>query len=119
VFRAGHANRQKETDLVAYASADGSRYLSRCSEEMNGAGNIEECLIYRHTLDSRGEVMEDRHDIVAKLLVAAEVATDEEEITAKLAGPPPWHAAADAVASGFIRCRQYHAAAYGDGPVPQ
>ena len=63
--------------------------------------------------------MKDRHDIVAKLLVAAEVATDEKEITAKLAGPPPWHAAADAVAPGLIRCRQHHTAAYGDGPVPQ
>ena len=86
---------------------------------MDGAGNIEECLIYRHPLDSRGEVMKDRHDIVAELLVAAEVATDEKEITAKLAGPPPGHAAADAVAPGFIRCRQHHTAAYGDGPVPQ
>ena len=116
---AGHANRQRETDLVTYASADGSRYLSRCAEEIDCAGNIEECLIYRHPLDSRGEVMKDRHDIVAKLLVAAEVAADEKEIAAKLTGPPPWHAAADAVAPGFIRCRQHHTAAYGDGPVPQ
>ena len=63
--------------------------------------------------------MKDRHDIVAKLLIAAEVATDEKKITAKLAGSPPWHTAADAVAPGFIRCRQHHTAAYGDRPVPQ
>jgi hypothetical protein len=86
---------------------------------MDGARNIEECLIYRHPLDARGEVVEDRHDIVAKLLVAAEVATDEKEITAKLASPPPWHATADAVPPGFIRRRQYDTAPYGDGPVPQ
>ena len=63
--------------------------------------------------------MKDRHDIVAKLLVAAELAADEKEITAKLAGPPRGHAAADAIAPGFIRCRQHHTAAHGDGPVPQ
>ena len=63
--------------------------------------------------------MKDRHDIVAKLLISAEMATDEKEITAKLAGPPSRHAAADAVTPGFIRCRQDHTAAYCDGPVPQ
>ncbi len=63
--------------------------------------------------------MEDRHDVVAELLVAAEVAADEKKIAAELPGPPPGHAAADAVASGFIGCRQHHAAAYGDRPVPQ
>jgi hypothetical protein len=63
--------------------------------------------------------MKDRHDIVAELLVAAEVPADEKEITAKLAGPPPGHAPADAAAPGFIRCRQRHTAAYSDGPVPQ
>jgi hypothetical protein len=118
VFRAGDANRQRETDFVADASADGSCYLGRCSEEMYGTSNIEERLIYRHPLDSRGEVVKDRDDIVAELLVTAEVATDEKEITAKLAGPPPWHAATDAVAPGFVRCRQHHTAADGDGPVP-
>ena len=46
--------------------------------------------------------MKDRHDFVAKLLVAAEVAADEKEISAKLARPPRWHAATDAVAPGFI-----------------
>lgn len=63
--------------------------------------------------------MKDRHDIVAKLLVAVEVAADEKEITAKLAGLPRWHAAADAEAPGLIRRRQDHTAAYDDGPVPQ
>ena len=63
--------------------------------------------------------MKDRHDIVAELLVTAEVAADEKEIAAELAGPPPGHAATDAVAPGFIRCCEDHAAADGDGPVPQ
>ena len=63
--------------------------------------------------------MKDGHDIVAELLVVAEVATDEEEITAKLAGPPPRHAAADAIAPGFVRRRQHHTAPDSDGPVPQ
>jgi len=49
---------------------------------MDCARNIEEGLVYRHAFDSRGEVVEDRHNIVAKLLVAAEVATDEQEVTA-------------------------------------
>ena len=86
---------------------------------MDGAGHIEESLVYRHPLDSRGEVMKDRHDIVTELLVVAEVAADEKEIPAKLAGAPPRHAAAHAVAPGFIRCRQHHTAAHRDGPVPQ
>jgi hypothetical protein len=119
VLRAGYADRQWETDLVAYASADGSSYLSRCPEEADGAGNFEECLINRHPLDSRREVVKDRYDLVAKLLIAAEVATDETKITAKLAGTPPWHAAADAVAPGFVRCRKHHVAAYCDWPVPK
>ena len=93
--------------------------LGGCSEEMDGSGHIEESLIDRHPLDSRGEVMEDGHDIVAEPLVTVEVASDEKEITAKLAGPPPWHPAADAVAPGFVRCCQHHAAAHCDGPVPQ
>ena len=63
--------------------------------------------------------MKDRHNIVAELLIAAEMATDEKEIAAQLARPPPWHAAADAVAPGFVRCRQYNAAAHGDGPVSE
>jgi hypothetical protein len=62
--------------------------------------------------------MKYRHDVVAKLLVAAEVAADEKEITASLTGPPRWHASADAIASCFIRRRQHHTAAYGYGPVP-
>ena len=63
--------------------------------------------------------MKDRNDVVAELLVAAELAADEKEITAELARPPSWHAAADAVTPGFVRCRQHHTAANGDGPVPQ
>ena len=63
--------------------------------------------------------MKDRHDIVAKLLVAVEVATDEKEISAKLTGAPTRHSAVDAVAPGFIRCRQNHTPADGDGPIPQ
>jgi hypothetical protein len=86
---------------------------------MHGAGNVEECLIDRHSLDSRGEVVKDRHHVVAKLLIEAEMSADEKKITAKLAGSPPGHATADAVASGFIRCRQHHSAADGDGSVPQ
>ncbi len=93
VLGASHADRQRESDLVAYASTDSRRYLSRCSEETEGAGNIEKCLIYGHPLHSRSEVMKDRHDFVAELLVTAELATDEEKIATKLAGPPPGHAA--------------------------
>ena len=63
--------------------------------------------------------MEDRYDIVAELLVALKVAADKMQITADLAGPPRGHAAADAVAPGFIGGRQYHAAADGNGPVPK
>src|SRR5215471_2625216 len=107
MLRAGHANRQRQTYFVANTSADGGRDLGWRSEEMDGARNIEKGLIYRHPLDSRGEVMKDRHDIVAKLLVTAEVATDEEEITAKLAVPPSRHAAADTKTPGFIRRRQH------------
>src|SRR5580698_4965724 len=103
MFRAGHAHRQRKADLVADASTDGCRYLSWCSEEMHGTGNIEECFIDRHALDSRGEVVKDRHDVIPELLVAAKVATDEEEIATKLASSPPWHAAADPIASRFIR----------------
>src|SRR6185437_3386985 len=117
MLRAGDANGQRESDLLPHASANRYSDVSRCSEEMDGAGNIEECLIYRHALDSRGEVMKDGDDIVAELLVAVEVATDEQQITTELAGPPPWHAAADAIASGFVRCRQHHTAADGDRPV--
>src|ERR1700733_11177643 len=119
MLRAGHAYRQRETDLVAYTSANGARYLSRCSKEMDSAGDIQERLIDRHPLDTRGEVGKNRHDIITELLVAVEAAADEQEIPAELAGPPAWHAAADAVAPGFVRCRQHHAAADGDRPVPQ
>jgi len=86
---------------------------------VDGAGYVEKCFIDRHALDSRGEVMKDGHDIVAELLVTAEVATDENEITAKLASPPPWHAAADSVTPGFVRRREHHTATDGDGSVPQ
>ena len=48
---------------------------------MDSAGNIKECLINRHPLDSRGEVMEDSHDVVAELLISPEVAADERRIT--------------------------------------
>ena len=63
--------------------------------------------------------MEDGHDIVAELLVAVEVATDEKEVAAELTGTPTWHTTTDAVAPGFIRSGQHHTSAYGDGPVPQ
>jgi len=114
-----HTNRQRQTDFVADASADGGRDLARRSEKTDGAPHIEEGLVDRDPLDSRGEVREDGHDIVAKLLVALEVATDEQEFSAELASLPPWHATADAIASGFIRCGQDHTAANRDGPVPQ
>ena len=86
---------------------------------MNGAGNVEECLIDRHSLDPGREVVKDRNDIVAKLLVAAEVTTDELEITTKLAGAPPWHATADSITPCFIRRCEDHTATDSDRPVPQ
>jgi hypothetical protein len=86
---------------------------------MDRAGNIKECLINRHPLDARGEVMEDSHDVVAELLIAPEVAADEKEIATQPPGPPPGHATADTVPSRFIRSRQHHSPAYGDRPVPQ
>jgi hypothetical protein len=67
--------------------------------EVYGAGDIEKCLIYRHPFDSRGEDMKVIHDIPAELLVATEVAADEQEVTAKLAGPPTGHGAASALGS--------------------
>ena len=119
VLGAGDANGQGEADLVADTSADCHGDICRCSKEMDGAGNVEECLIDRHPLNPGREVVKDRHDSVTELLVAAELATDEKEITTKLAGPPPGHAAADAVTPGFIRRREHHAAADRDGSVPQ
>jgi hypothetical protein len=89
VFRTSDANGQGEANLVAHASTDGDGDLGWCAEEMGRAGDLEECLIYRYTLDPGGEVVKDRHHIVTKLLVPVEMATDEEEITAKLAGAPP------------------------------
>ena len=119
MFRAGHANRQRETDLGADASSDGSRYVGWLSVEADGAGDVEERFVDRDPFDSRGEVVEDGHHIVAKPLVAVEVATDEKEITAKLTGPPTGHASVDAVAPRFIRGSQHHASSHGDRPVPQ
>ena len=116
---AGHADRQGQSDLAADAAADGGRDLARCPEEVDGAAHVKEGLIYGDPLDSGSELGEDGHDIVAELLVALEVSTDEVEIPAELAGLPPWHAAADAVAPGLIRGGQHNTAAHRDGPVPQ
>ena len=119
VLGAGHANGQGEADLVANASADCYGDVCRRSEQMDGAGNVEECLIDRHPLNPGREVVKDRNDIIAKSLVAPEVATDEEEITTKLAGPPARHTAAYAITPGFIRCCEHDTTADSDGPVPQ
>jgi hypothetical protein len=63
--------------------------------------------------------MEYRHHLVAKLLIAAEVASHEEELAAQLARPPAGHAGPDAIAPGLIGRRQHHAATHGNGPFPQ
>ena len=119
VLGAGHADRQGQTDLVSHPSAEGGGDFGRRSEKVDGACHVEEGLVDRHPLDSRGEVMEHRHHLVAELLIAAEVAADEEEVAAELARPPAGHAGPNAVGPRLVGCRQHHAAAHGDGPFPQ
>ncbi len=65
--------------------------------EVYGSGDIEmKSLINRPPLDSKGEVMKDRHDIFTGLLVTSDVADGQEEITAMRVGPSTGRAATTA-----------------------
>ncbi len=46
---------------------------------MDGAGHVEERLIYRNPFDDRGEIAQDIDDLVAEALVLAEVTRHEHQ----------------------------------------
>ena len=78
----------------------------RCSP-----GDVGEGLVDRDALDQGREVVEDRHRRVAEPRVLLEVAADEDELRAELAGPASRHAAAHAERLGLVGRCQHHAAA--------
>jgi len=119
VLRRCHADREGKADFVTHAPADRGRDVCRCSEEVDGTGDVEEGLVDRDPLDPGSEIVEDGDDVVAKLLVPPEVTADEDEVSAELAGPPPRHPAADAETPGFVGGREHDAPSDRDGPVPE
>jgi hypothetical protein len=86
---------------------------------MDSAGDVEEGLVYGDALDSRREVLKYGYDLISELLILAEVATHEKQVSTKLAGPPPRHTSSDAVAPGLIRRREDDTATDSDRPVSQ
>ena len=108
-----------QPDLVTHPLAHGSGNLCRCSEEVDGAGDVKEGLVDGYPLDPRGEVVEHGHHLVAEFLVAAEMAADEEELPAELASPPTGHAGPDAIAPGLVGGRQHDATTDSDRPALQ
>jgi hypothetical protein len=119
VFGTGHADRQGQPDLIANSLAQRGCDLVRRSEQVDSAGYVEEGFIYRDPLNQWREVMEHRHDFVAKFLVSAKVTANEEEIAAELTGPPTRHARPDSEAPGLIGRRQHDATAHSDRTVSQ
>jgi hypothetical protein len=115
----GYADRQGKADLGTYALADCRSYLGRVSEESDGSGHVEEGLVNRYPFDPRREVMKYRNDFVAEFLVAGEVASHKEEVSAELTGLPARHPAAHAEAPRFVRRCEDDAAAHRNGAVAQ
>ena len=119
VLGAGNPDRERKADFVPDASTDRDGDLGGRPEEVDSAGDVEERLVDGDALDPGSEVVKDGHDLVAELLVAVEVATDEGEVGAEFAGRPPGHAAAHAVLSGFVGGGEHDATPDRDGPAPQ
>jgi hypothetical protein len=78
---------------------------------MRAASNIGKRLVDRDPLDKRREVIKHRDGGIAQPLVILEVATDKNQLRAKLARLPARHAAAYAESLGFVRSGKHNTAA--------
>ena len=82
MLRPSHPDRNPKADFAAHPSPNGSGDVARWAEEVDGSGDVQECLVDRDPLDQRSEVPEDVDDLITELLVLREVAADEAQARA-------------------------------------
>ena len=114
VLRARDADRDGQADLVLHPTANGRGDADRRAEQRDRTGDVEERLVNGDALDEWREVAEHRHDLIAQALVLAEVAADEPQRRAQLAGAAARHATRDTERAGFVGRGEHDAAADGD-----
>jgi hypothetical protein len=115
----GHADRDREPQLLAHAAPDRLGDFGRRPEQMFGTLNVGEGLIDGDPLDRRREVAHDLYGRIAQPRIVLEMAADKDELGAELARPAPRHSAADPERLGFVGRRQHHPAADRDGFAAQ
>src|SRR5262245_28073200 len=86
---------------------------------MRAARHIGEGLVDGDALDEGRVIVEHVDGGIAKPLIVLEMTTDENQVRAKLARPPAWHAAAYSKCLGFVRRREDDSTADGNGLATQ
>ena len=91
------------------AGADGARDLGRGPEEALRAGDVEEGLVERDTLDERRERVEDVVDAPAVVGVDVVATRHEDGVGAQATGAHRRHRRPDAVGAGLVGAGRDHA----------
>jgi hypothetical protein len=69
---------------------------------MGAPCDVCERFVYGNPLDKRREIIEHLDGSISQPLIILEMATDKDQVWAKLARPPSRHAATDSEGPGFI-----------------
>src|SRR5262245_14038836 len=112
---AGHANRDRKTNLDSHTAPYRSCNLGRRAEKMGATCNIGEGFVDGDSFDERREIIKHVDGRIAKPLVVLEMTTDEDQLRTKLARPTPRHAAADSKGFSLVGCGQHNSAANSNG----
>ena len=107
-------NGYRQAGLRSHAASDPFRDRGRRPEQVNGAPDVDECLIDRDRLNKRAEVPKDIEDSVAEVHVVTEGTINHDEAGTEFPGLPDSHRTTDAHRPGLIRGREYDPATHGD-----
>ena len=119
VLGARQAHRDGQAQLRAHAAADRLSDLARRTEQRSCACEVSEGLVDGEPLDERRVVLQHLDGGIAEALILLEVPSDEGELRAQLARPPPGHAAVHPERLGLVGRREHHPAPHGDGLAAQ